>query len=362
MITRPAITLCIINFNGVDHLRNAFRAIADFSGQFDEILVIDNGSTDDSVTFARSVNGVSVIQLAMNRGPGAARNLGFKLARNDLILFQDNDIILNPETAGLLADAIVDSPATLVAAPRVLYRDSPHIIQYDSADCHVLGMMVVRHANRAVAETSAQKALTSSLVTACFMLHRQRWAAMSAEGEWLFDESLVFNLEDHDFGVRANLLGHDIVSVPQACVLHGGGTQGLSWRPGYAVSSRRMFCLIRNRWWIVLRYFSLPTLIKLLPMLVLFELLQLAGMLRKGFAREWLQAFGSTLTQLPRLLRQRWNFQQRRKKTDVEMLRAGPLPLTVAMTAGSAAAFVIRHFDRIFNHFCLRFFPKLPRC
>ena len=48
----PPITLCIINHNGADDLERALAAIPSFADQFDEVLVIDNASTDDSVARA----------------------------------------------------------------------------------------------------------------------------------------------------------------------------------------------------------------------------------------------------------------------------------------------------------------------
>ena len=333
-------TLCIINYNGVDHLRSAFEAIRQLPDGFDEILVIDNASTDDSVTYACSIEGVKVLQLARNDGPGAARNAGFKRARNDLILFQDNDIRLLPDTVNKLLEAINREKGPLIVAPRVVYRQKPEIIQYDSADCHVLGMMTTRNTNQPASTVSQESVSTTSLVTACFLMQRQRW-----DDSPLFDEQMIFNMEDHDLGVRANVLGHTLMVVPAATVLHGSGTAGLSWRPGYAIASQRIFCLIRNRWWILLRYFSLRTLVLLAPLLAAFEILQLAGMLSKGFWREWLEALYSTVQHLPRLLQQRRRLQANRQKADSLILKLAPLPLTSATLEKTSARRMVKLFE-----------------
>lgn len=333
-------TLCIINYNGADYLRSAFEAIRQLPNSFDEILVIDNASTDDSITYAGSIEGIKVLQLAQNDGPGAARNAGFKLARNDIILFQDNDICLLPDTVEKLLEVINREKGPLIAAPRVLYHQQPEIIQYDSADCHVLGMMTLRNTNQFSSAVSQESVTTTSLVTACFMIQRRRW-----DGSPLFDDQLVFNLEDHDLGVRANVLGHSLMVVPAATVWHDNGTAGLSWRPGYVVASRRMFCLIRNRWWILLRYFSLRTLLLLAPLLAAFEILQLAGMISKGFWREWLQALYSTVEHFPKLLQQRRRLQADRQKPDSLILKPAPLPLTSAMTEKVSARRVVKLFE-----------------
>jgi hypothetical protein len=43
-------------------------------------------------------------------------------------------------------------PRALLVAPRVLYAHNPDVVQYDSADCHVLGLMSPRNANRPAAQ------------------------------------------------------------------------------------------------------------------------------------------------------------------------------------------------------------------
>lgn len=54
-----------------------------------EVLVIDNGSTDDSIQIAREFG--ARVEVASMRGYGVALRLGIKMAQNDLIIFGDGD-------------------------------------------------------------------------------------------------------------------------------------------------------------------------------------------------------------------------------------------------------------------------------
>lgn len=325
----PSTTLCIINYNGKAEMAMTWKAVSAIRHQFDEILVIDNGSTDGSLDYIKSLPQISVVCLAQNLGPAAARNIGFALARSDRILFQDNDISLAENTAGCLSQVLDEHPKALAVTPRVCYRHQPDTIQYDSADCHVLGMMTLRNANLHRHQVGEALSPCTSLVTACFLIDRRRWRQHN-EGP-LFDERLIFNFEDHDLGVRASLLGYALYCDSRTHVLHGGGTEGQSWRPGQSIPAQRIFCLTRNRWWIVMRYFSGISLLRLLPVLLMFEVIQAAGLISKGFAREWARAVLSTLEQMPLLLRQRMAYQRQRQRDDRHILRLAPLPLTSAM-------------------------------
>ena len=333
----PPVTLCIINYNGARYLCDALQSARSFSVGFSEILLIDNASTDGSLDLVRTrFPDVRIVCLSENKGPGAARNAGFAAAACDLILFQDNDVRLQTGCTELLAAVLMKESRALLVAPRVLYENNPGIIQYDSADCHFLGLMALRNANCAVADTQATCSRTTSLVTACFLIDRRRWT-----GEQPFDEDFFFNLEDHDFGVRANLMGLQTWVEPKAVVHHGEGTVDLSYRPGHAVAARRLYYLIRNRWFLIGKCYARRTLILMAPLLLVYELFQLVGLVSKGWIRPWWSAVRSFFGALPVLRRKRVAVQASRRIPDRLLLQNMPLPFTRAVRSGSIERFML---------------------
>ncbi|MFQ5576479.1 MAG: glycosyltransferase, partial [Anaerolineae bacterium] len=82
-----------------------------------EIIVVDDGSTDDTAAVARR-RGARVVTQA-NAGPAAARNRGVKLAAGDPLLFTDADCIPAPDWIARLS-APFDDPA--VAGAKGVYR------------------------------------------------------------------------------------------------------------------------------------------------------------------------------------------------------------------------------------------------
>jgi GT2 family glycosyltransferase len=335
------VTLCLINYNGLPHLQQALAAVRNLQTRFDEILVIDNASTDGSLDYLHAQQQLTVVALSANAGPAAARNVGLLQARNDIILFQDNDISLTEGVAQALYAPLKQDQRLLLTMPRVVYSSDPAIIQFEGANCHILGMMSLRHANIPCSHAPLESAQASSMVSACFMINRRLWQSNTP----LFDEDFIFNLEDHDLGVRANLLGYRLIAVPAAKVLHGSGSEGLSYRPGREVSTTRMYCLIRNRWWIIMRYFSLRTLIVMGPLLLIFEILQLTGLLFKGWGGEWWRAFVDTGRHIPVLYNERKRYQQQRQSADSDFLRDGKLPLTVAISSSVVVSTGLKIFE-----------------
>jgi GT2 family glycosyltransferase len=338
----PRVTLCIVNYNGERYLRRTLEAAHGSALRFDEILLVDDASPDRSVALVRECwPEVTVIRQEVNSGPGAARNAGYRAARNDLVLFIDNDVALTPECAGRLLDAVEQRPDAAVAMPRVLYADRPELIQYEGADCHYLGLMALRRQDAPAAEAPAGVSDTQSVVTCAFLVHRARWGSAAP-----FDPSFIFNYEDHDFGVRTRVMGRAVLAVPAATVLHGEGTAGLSFRQGRERSPIRVYCLIRNRWRILLQSYQLRTLVLIAPALAVYEAVLLAGVAKKGWLGIWLRAAGWIVTNPGTIAHRRREVQRTRGAPDRSFLVGGPLPFTPGLAAGRLEQLIRRGLDR----------------
>jgi GT2 family glycosyltransferase len=294
-----------------------------------DLVVVDDASTDESARIAAEHPAAPrVVRLPVNRGPGAARNAGVDAVRTDRILFVDNDVILDPGCLEALARALDEHPGAVAAMPRVCPAGDPATIQFDGADCHYLGHMVLHHVGDRLELAPSSVRTIGSIVTACFLFERDRWGA-----EAPFDESFFFNYEDHDFGVRSRSRGFDLLSVPAALCLHGPGTSGLSVRGDDQPSYQRVVCLIRNRWWIILKVYTLGTLVLFAPMLLVYEAFLLASCVHRGWLGAWWRAVTDTIDRIGVLLRLRREVQRNRRLGDSVLFVGGPLPLRPVSTS-----------------------------
>ncbi|MEO5742185.1 MAG: glycosyltransferase family A protein, partial [Vicinamibacterales bacterium] len=82
-----------------------------------ELIVVDDGSTDDTRRFLEAQRDprMRFIIRESAEGPSAARNAGLAEARGDLIMFLDDDDLLRPETLARLSDALRAHPEALAA-------------------------------------------------------------------------------------------------------------------------------------------------------------------------------------------------------------------------------------------------------
>jgi glycosyltransferase involved in cell wall biosynthesis len=95
----PKVSVIMPVHNRSDVLPRAIQSVLDQRLNDFELIIVDDGSTDDSVDVAKSFRDprIQVIELGQNRGGNAARNQGIRAAKSPLIAFLDSDDAYLPE-------------------------------------------------------------------------------------------------------------------------------------------------------------------------------------------------------------------------------------------------------------------------
>ena len=93
-MSRAEISIVIITYNGAKRLPETLAALTRQSVPRERftVIVIDDGSTDDSAAVAEAA-GASVISLERNVGPGGARNAGLAAVETPIVAFIDDDCV-----------------------------------------------------------------------------------------------------------------------------------------------------------------------------------------------------------------------------------------------------------------------------
>ena len=95
-MSNPSTALLVPCYNAERYLENLRSQVEALNPAFDEMVIVDDGSTDRTVAKARDL-GFDIKALGANRGPGAARNAAAKLATADWIHFLDADDEISPD-------------------------------------------------------------------------------------------------------------------------------------------------------------------------------------------------------------------------------------------------------------------------
>src|SRR5215813_13896728 len=94
----PRVSVIIVNFNGGVLLRDCLASLATQTFRDFETIVVDNGSSDDSLALAAGSGcDASVIRLDENTGFARGNNLGIAAAHGELIVTLNNDARVTPD-------------------------------------------------------------------------------------------------------------------------------------------------------------------------------------------------------------------------------------------------------------------------
>lgn len=174
-----------------------------------EIILVDDGSTDDSLTVARRYEARGLRLLTQpNRGAAAARNSGLAAARGDFIQFLDADDLLAPDKiAAQLARAVREPVGTVFTAHWGRFIADP-------AQAHF------HDANPLFADLSPRNYLMRYSSHDC-MMHPGAWllprAIVESAGPW--DERLSLN-DDGEFFARIVTASARVAYCPDAVSLY----------------------------------------------------------------------------------------------------------------------------------------------
>lgn len=205
-------TIYIPNFNGADRLGAALRALDEQTTPC-EVVLVDNGSSDDSIELARrELPGVRVVELGENLGFGRAINRAVAAVAGDPLILLNNDAVPEPRFVEALLEDLgegVDSVAGVLLqerAPELI--DSAGVV----ADATLMGFDYL-HGEPAEAAATAAPPLGPTGGAALY-----RREAFEAVGG--FDERIFLYYEDLDLALRLAGRSGQCRLAPEARALH----------------------------------------------------------------------------------------------------------------------------------------------
>ncbi|WEK33843.1 MAG: glycosyltransferase family 2 protein [Candidatus Pseudobacter hemicellulosilyticus] len=227
-MTTPLVSIVILNWNGRHHLAQFLPSVMASVYGNKEVVVIDNASTDDSVTFLRQqYPAVRVVQLERNFGFAQGYNEGLKQVAADYYVLLNSDVEVTPGWIEPVVRLMEKDPAIAVSQPKILQYHNKTLFEYAGAaggwlDC--LGYPFARGRVFDVCETdNGQYDEPAPIFWAggCAMFVK---AAVYQELGGL-DNYFFAHQEEIDLCWRVQLAGYKVYACPQSAVYHvGGGT------------------------------------------------------------------------------------------------------------------------------------------
>lgn len=253
----PTVSIVIPNWNGQHLLPRCLTALNGQTYRDFEIIVVDNGSVDQScVLVARDFPEIRILRLPENTGFAYACNKGIRASDATYIVLLNNDTQACPQWLECLVKTIVASPVDVACiSSKMLKMDDPSLID-DAGDYLTWrGAAFKRGHNQAAVNFSHSEEIM--LPCAGAALYR-RSVLMEMEG---FDDRFYSYLEDVDLGLRIRLSGHRCWYAADAEILHVGHGSVIA-------TDLYVFLTTRNRMFLFAKNIPMLLLLMRLPSLI----------------------------------------------------------------------------------------------
>jgi GT2 family glycosyltransferase len=247
----PAVSVIIPTWNRTKLVASVLDNLRQQTIAFAEVLVVDNGSTDDTVAIAER-KGARVVALSQNRGFAAAVNAGILEARSDWLLILNNDVDLDPGWLETALNAAREESVHFVMG-KLLQAGSPERLDGTWDLVSRAGCAWRCGWNAPDSDLWNKRRLVHFGSFTALLVHR---SVFNATG--LLDTRYDSYYEDVDFGIRCAIAGFSGLYEPAAVGRHlGSGTLGTGARSTYLVSRNQVllaskFGLARLSLWRVL--------------------------------------------------------------------------------------------------------------
>jgi GT2 family glycosyltransferase len=208
------VSIIVVNWNGERFLKDCLGALSKQSYANCEIILVDNGSADNSVRFAKeNFPEVKVVALSENTGFTGGNTAGLEVAQGAYIALVNNDA--RPEKTWLenLIHPMLEDRTIGICASKLIFED-PRILNSAGDGLTTAGVGF----NRGLGKDAAEFTMPELVFGACgaAVLYRRR---MLDEIGFLDEDFFLYD-EDTDLNFRAQLAGWKCIYVPTAVAYH----------------------------------------------------------------------------------------------------------------------------------------------
>jgi GT2 family glycosyltransferase len=212
----------VVNYRRPDMTCTCLRALRAALERVDgetEIVVVDNGSADESCAVLREeAPDATLVELPENLGFPSGASVGIRHSTGEWVALINNDVVVEPDALSAMLDAGESAPDVGSVAAQMLFAGDAGVINSAGIGVDRLGIAYDRLLGRPVADSEDRRV---DVFGACGGAALHRRAMLDQVGG--MDESYFFALDDADLAWRAQMAGWRCLYEPAAVVHHHHG-------------------------------------------------------------------------------------------------------------------------------------------
>lgn len=293
-----ALAVVVVTHNAAAEIAGLAGALLDELEPDDEVVIVDNASSDGTATFARELGARFVlIESAANVGFGAGCRAGVEATTAPLVLLLNPDARPQPGSLARLRALAAEQPTWAAWQPAVMLADGR--INTSGGVAHYLGFSWAGQCEQPASALAQAPYETAFASGAALVIRRTAWAELGG-----FEDSYFLYGEDLDLALRLWLGGRRVGVEPRARVTHDYE---------FDKGRSKWYLLERNRWRTLLAVYPTSLLLLIAPALLASELGLLVIAARNGWLIGKLRAQLATVLGLRASLRRRRLVQAQRR-------------------------------------------------
>ncbi|MEY3203370.1 MAG: hypothetical protein RLZZ629_652 [Actinomycetota bacterium] len=282
------VTAILVTHNGVTWLSEVVASLSSQKHLPDQIIAVDNGSTDGSVKLLSNA-GIPVIKQSKTAGFGSAVATAVsklpapKDENNEWLWIIHDDCAPDKFALAKLLEAVVERPQVAIAGPKILgWYDRKHILE--------AGVSITENGTRWTGLENREHDQGQhdeikdvlAVSTAGMLIKRSLFEELGG-----FDPSLELFRDDIDLGWRARIAGHSVVCVGEAILYHAEAASSerrsvdvrdaILHRPLLLDRRNAAFVLLANSSWWILPWVAIQLLFTSIGRSIIYLLAKLPG-------------------------------------------------------------------------------------
>ena len=255
-MNHPSVAIAILNWNGKHFLETLLPALQHLSYPNYTIYIIDNNSSDDSVSFINATfPSVKIIVLDDNYGFATGYNKGLRGIKEDYYVMMNSDVEVEPNFIGPLVDMMQSDERIAVCQPKIRSLRDKKMFEHAGAAGGIIDILGYPFCRGRIFDTIEEDTgqyddpiqIFWATGTCCLIRKEAYWQAGGMYGFYFM------HMEEIDLCWRLNAAKYKIMYCPKSVIYHlgGGSLSYASPRKTYLNFRNNIIMCWRNSPWYV---------------------------------------------------------------------------------------------------------------
>ena len=254
----PKIAVIILNWNGKEDTLECLASVKKLDYSNYEIVLVDNGSTDDSVdTLSKQYPDMTLLQTGENLGYAGGNNVGIRWALEqgaDYILLLNNDTIVSTDLLIAFINAANLLPSGSILGAKIYFYDRPDTLWFAGGRWQAEKNRFEHIGGGQLDSVEFSNTVQVDYITGCALFAD----AATFQDVGLLGDDFFLTYEETDWCYRAKTKGHKCIVIPEAKLWHK-----VSSSFGGADSPLVNYFMVRNKLLWAKKHLPYPIRIKL---------------------------------------------------------------------------------------------------